>query len=90
MRVGKKKYKFLYCLRKWYKSNFSRWCGSYNTQCSFGIRAPFNKGNKCLNRWNLIKCGECWRADRLKLRRPLAKALQARDKEREERRNGTE
>lgn len=71
MRVGKKRYTLGLCLRSWFMSNFSRFTPGCNKQCAFGIRAPFYKSNKCLNRWNPVKCGECWRCDRLKLRRPL-------------------
>ena len=71
MRVGKKKYKLSYCLRRWFLHNFSRYNPQCNTQCAFGIRAATYKDNKCMNKWNPVKCGECWRDDRLKLRRRL-------------------
>lgn len=71
MRVGKKKYTLSLCLKSWFMSNFSRYNPRCNSQCAFGVRSPAYKDNKCLNRWHPVKCGECWRADRLKLRRPL-------------------
>lgn len=71
MRLGEKRYTIRRLLKNWFAANFSRYNPSCNSQCAFGIRAPFYKRNKCLNRWNPAKCGECWRADRLKLRRPL-------------------
>lgn len=71
MRAGKKRYTLGLLLRSWFVRNFSKYDPCCNKQCAFGIRSPFYKDNKCLNRWNPVKCGECWRADRLKLRRPL-------------------
>lgn len=71
MRVGKKRYTLGLLLRSWFMSNFSKYDPCCNKQCCFGIRSPHYKDNKCLNRWNPVKCGECWRDDRLKLRRPL-------------------
>ena len=68
MRVGKKKYKLSYCLRRWFKSQFSDYKEINNIKCAFGIRFPAYKGNKCLNRFHPIRCGECWRADRLELK----------------------
>ena len=74
MRVGSKEYRLLYCIKKWWKSNFSKYNYVSNRQCAFGIRCSTYKGNKCLNRFNPIKCGECWRADRLKLKKSLRNA----------------
>ena len=65
MRVGKKKYKLSYCIKKWFKSQFYRYDAINNRQCAFGIRSNAYKGNKCLNRFHIIKCGECWRASNL-------------------------
>ena len=52
MRAGKKRYTLGLLLRSWFMSNFSKYDPCCNKQCAFGIRAPFYKGNKCLNRWN--------------------------------------
>ena len=68
MRAGKKRYTLRALIKRWFRHNFTRYDPEYNKQCAFGIRAPFHKGNKCRNRWNPVKCGECWRANRLKLR----------------------
>lgn len=69
MRVGEKKYRLLYCLKRWRKSNFSKYNSECNYQCAFGIRSPHYKDHKCLNRFHPIKCGECWRGDRHKSNR---------------------
>lgn len=76
MRVGTKKYRLSYCLKRWWQKNFFKYNDTNNRQCAFGIRCSAYKGNKCLNRFNPIKCGECWRADRLKLKKPLRSDLE--------------
>lgn len=70
MRVGKQRYKLSYCLKRWFMSQFSSYNKTYNRQCAFGIRCSAYKGNKCLNRFHPIRCGECWRADGLKRKHP--------------------
>ena len=71
MRVGKKKYRLFYCLKRWWNHNFSKYNKTNNQQCAFGVRCDAYKGNKCMNRLYPVTCGECWRADRLKLKKRL-------------------
>ena len=71
MRVGKKKYKLSYCIKKWLKSQFSKYKKVNNRQCAFGIRGSVSKNNKCKNRFHPIKCGECWRASNIKLQQSI-------------------
>ena len=56
MRLGSKKYKLSYVIKKWFMSQFSKYNPICNHRCMISIG--------CKNRWNVIKCGECWRADR--------------------------
>ena len=76
MKVGTKEYRLSYCLKRWFQKNFFKYNKTNNKQCSFGIRSSAYKGNKCLNRFCPIKCGECWRADRLQLKKSLRSDLE--------------
>lgn len=51
-------------LRKWFRSNFSRYDAQCNHQCAFGVRGS-SRNLKCSNRWNPTVCGKCWRASNL-------------------------
>ena len=56
IKLGLKQYRISYLLKKWFRSQFSKYNPEVNRKCMIS--------KKCKNRWNIIKCGECWRADR--------------------------
>lgn len=57
-------YNFYLLMRKWVRSNFSRYNRECNHQCAFGVRGA--EKHKCVNRWHPMNCGKCWRANMLK------------------------
>jgi PHP family Zn ribbon phosphoesterase len=56
MNVGTKKYKISNVVKRWYLHQFGKYNQTCNRKCMLS--------KVCANRWKIIKCGECWRADR--------------------------
>jgi len=56
MRLGNKKYKLSLLIKRWFNHRFSKYNPVCNNRCMIS--------DECKNRWSIIKCGECWRADR--------------------------